>query len=352
MSLSRRAIVIGTGALAAGMPNLAAAQLKPTSTAAAGSATAATGRAEFSLKYANNLPASHPLNVRAREMAAAIRTESKGRVELQIFPNNELGNDTEMLRKLKAGEIDFFTLSGLILSTTVPAAAITGLGFAFPNYDAVWSAVDGELGTYIRSQIVKHDLVVMEKVWDNGFRQITSSSKAITSSDDLRGMKIRVPMSPMWTSMFKALEASPTGINFGEVYPALQSKSVEGQENPLAVIDAAKLYEVQKFCSLTYHMWDGFWFLGNKKSWERLPEDLRGIVSKRANVAATVQRTDVAILNAVLQKDLAAKGMVFNKPSPDTFRNSMRKSGFYAEWKEKFGPEAWSKLERYTGKLL
>jgi TRAP-type transport system periplasmic protein len=118
MSLNRRAIFIGTGALAAGLPNLAAAQRRPASVAAAAAPAGATGKAEFSLKYANNLPASHPLNVRAREMAAAIRTESKGRVEVQVFPNNELGNDTEMLRKLKAGEIDFFTSSSDLMCTT------------------------------------------------------------------------------------------------------------------------------------------------------------------------------------------------------------------------------------------
>jgi TRAP-type C4-dicarboxylate transport system substrate-binding protein len=165
-------------------------------------------------------------------MAAVIKAESKGRVELQIFPNNELGNDTEMLRKLKEGKIDYFILSGLILSSSVPAAAISGLGFAFPNYDAVWSALDGDLGAHIRSHIVKHDLIVMDKVWDNGFRQITSFARAINGAEDLSGMKIRVPMSPMWTSMFKSLEASPVGINFGEVYPALQNKTVESQETP------------------------------------------------------------------------------------------------------------------------
>jgi TRAP-type C4-dicarboxylate transport system substrate-binding protein len=151
--------------------------------------------------------------------------------------------------------------------------------------------------------------------------------------------------------MFKALEASPASINFNEVYSALQSKVVDGQENPLAIISTAKLYEVQKYCSLTNHMWDGFWFLANGKAWERLPEDLRTIVARHVNAAGLKERVDVAALNATLQKDLAANGLVFNQPKSDTFRDRMRKAGFYAEWKGKFGDEAWAILERSTGKL-
>lgn len=308
-------------------------------------------KAEFSYKYANSLPVTHPLNVRAKEMADAIRKDTQGRVNIDIFPSNQLGSDSDMLSQVRSGAVDFFTQSGLILSTLAPAAPITGIGFAFPNYQAVWSALDGDLGAHVRAQIAKADLVVMDKIWDNGFRQITSSSHPITSADELKGMKIRVPTSPLWLSMFKALDANPTSMNLSEVYAALQTKTVEGQENSLAVIDTAKLYEVQRYCSLTYHMWDGFWFLANRKSWERLPEDLRGVVSKRINAAAIMERTDVAILNAILQRNLEAKGLIFNKPKSDSFRSLMRRAGFYAEWKTKFGNEAWTILERYTGKL-
>jgi tripartite ATP-independent transporter DctP family solute receptor len=308
-------------------------------------------KAEFSYKYANNLPVMHPMNIRAKEMADAIRAETKGRVDIQIFPNNQLGSDTDMLSQVRSGGVEFFTLSGLILSTLVPASSISGIGFAFPDYDTVWKALDGDLGAYVRSQIAKSGLVAMDKIWDNGFRQITSSTKPIVTADDLKGMKIRVPPSPLWTSMFKAFDAAPTSINFSEVYSALQTKVVEGQENPLAIISTAKLYEVQKYCSLTNHMWDGFWFLANKKAWERLPEDLRVTVAKHINAAGLKERADVAALNATVQKELTEKGMIFNQPKTDSFRERMRKAGFYAEWKAKFGDEAWALLERSTGKL-
>jgi tripartite ATP-independent transporter DctP family solute receptor len=336
MSLSRRHLLAGAAALggAVGAPFVARAQT-----------------AEFTYKYANNLPAAHPMNMRAREMAEAIKKDTNGRLDLQIFPSSQLGSDTDTLSQLRSGGVEFFTLSGLILSTLVPAASINGMGFAFPDYATVWKAMDGELGAYVRGQIAKANLVAMDKIWDNGFRQTTASTKPIGTPDDFRGMKIRVPPSPLWTSMFKAFDSAPTSINFNETYTALQTRVVDGQENPLAIIATAKLNEVQKYCSLTNHMWDGFWFLANRRAWERLPEDVRAVFTRHVNAAGEKEREDVAKLNATLQEELTAKGMVFNKPDPIPFRDKLRSAGFYAEWKGKYGDEAWAILEKFTGKL-
>lgn len=306
---------------------------------------------EFTYKYANNLPDGHPMNARAKEMAAAIKAETNGRFDLQIFPNNQLGSDTDMLSQIRSGGVEFFTLSGLILATLVPAASISGIGFAFPDYDTVWKAMDGGLGAHIRAEITKANLVVMDKIWDNGFRQTTTSTKPINGPEDLRGLKIRVPVSPMWTSMFKAFDAAPTSINASEMYTALQTKVVDAQENPVSVISLFKLNEVQKYCSLTNHMWDGFWFLANRRAWERLPAPIRDIAAKHLNAAAIAQRADMAGLNVSLQQEIAAKGMVFNTPRTDPFREKLRSAGYYSEWKNKFGAEAWAVLERSTGKL-
>jgi TRAP-type transport system periplasmic protein len=307
--------------------------------------------AQFTYKYANNLPETHPMNVRAREMAAAIKQETGGAFDLQIFPSSQLGSDTDALSQIRSGGVEFFTLSGLILATLVPAASINGMGFAFPDYGTVWKAMDGDLGAYIRGEIGKTNLLAMEKIWDNGFRQTTTSTKPIQTPDDFRGMKLRVPPSPLWTSMFKAFDAAPASINFNEVYSALQTKIVDGQENPLAIISTAKLYEVQKYCSLTNHMWDGFWFLANRAAWERLPQDMRAIVAKNINAAGVKERDDVAKLNANLQQDLAGKGLAFNQPSAAPFRDKLRAAGFYTEWKGKYGDEAWALLEKSVGKL-
>jgi TRAP-type transport system periplasmic protein len=308
--------------------------------------------AEFSYKVGTDLPASHPLNVRIQEASNAILKETDGRMEIRVFPNNQLGGDPDMFAQLRAGALEFFTLSGAnALSSLVPKAAISGVGFAFRNYDQVFGALDGELGAHLRGLITKGGLVVQDKVWDNGFRQITSSGKPIRSPADLQGMKIRVPPGRLWISLFRALSAAPTSISFNEVYSALQTRVVEGQENALAVVDTAKLYEVQKYCSMTSHMWDGFWFLGNRAAWEKLPASVRDVVSKNLNASALQQRKDVAQLNSSLQQALEGKGLAFNQPDMDLFRDMLRKSGFYAEQKQFFGEDEWGLLEKVTGKL-
>ena len=307
--------------------------------------------AEFSYKYGNNLPLSHPLNVRSQEAADRIAKETNGRVEIKIFPNNQLGGDTDMLAQVRSGGIEFFTPSALVIATLVPVAAINAVGFAFSDYSQVWGAMDGKLGAHVRDAISKSRLYAFEKMWDNGFRQTTSSKAPIATAKDMDGLKIRVPVSPLSISMFKGLGASPASLQFSEVYSALQTKIVDAQENPLPIIQVAKLYEVQKFCSLTNHIWDGYWFIANGRAWEALPADLKTIVARAINEAGLKQRDDIKKLNESVVGDLEAKGLTINRPTAETFRAKLRESGFYGEWKGRFGPEAWALLEGTVGKL-
>ena len=307
--------------------------------------------AEYTLKWANNIPATHPSTIRIREAAEAIKKETNGKVDIQIFPNNQLGGDTDMLSQVRTGAIDIFPLSGLILQTLVPVAGINGLAFAFKDYPTVWAAMDGDLGAYVRGAIAKVNLHTFDKCLDNGYRNITTSTKPINTAADLKGFKIRVPVSPLWTSMFKAFGAAPTAVNFSEVYSALQTKVVEGQENPLAIIEIAKLYEVQKYCSMTRHMWDGQWILANGKRWDSLPKDIQAVINKNVAMAVEKQRDDIRRLDNSVEGQLKAKGMIFNDPDPKSFRETLSKAGFYQDWSKKFGAEAMSKLEKYSGKL-
>jgi len=307
--------------------------------------------APITLKWANNIPATHPSTVRIKEAAEAIKKDTNGKVDIQIFPNNQLGGDTDMLSQVRSGAIDIFPLSGLILQTLVPLAGINGLAFAFKDYPTVWAAMDGDLGAFVRAAINKVNLHVFDRCLDNGYRNITSSTKPINTAADLKGFKIRVPVSPLWTSMFKALEASPASINFSEVYSALQTKVVEGQENPLAIIEIAKLYEVQKYCSMTGHMWDGQWILANGKRWASLPADVQAVITKHVTDAVMKQRDDIRRLTNVVEAQLKGKGMIFNYPDNKSFRDALSKAGFYKEWRGKFGDEAMAKLENYSGKL-
>ncbi|KAA5614427.1 TRAP transporter substrate-binding protein [Rhodovastum atsumiense] len=307
--------------------------------------------AEFTYKFATGQDPTHPCNIRAAEALDRIREASSGRLDIKLFPANQLGSDTDLLSQVRSGGVEFFNLATSILATLVPVSGIVNTGFAFHDYDTVWRAMDGALGQHIRAQINKVGLVSVCKITDNGFRQITTSTGPINTPADLAGFKLRVPPAPMLTSLFKALGAGPAPINFNEVYSSLQTKVVSGQENPLAIIATTRLYEVQKYCSLTGHVWDGYCILGNRRAWQRLPEDLRALVTRELDRSVMDQRADIARLSVSLRQDLATKGLVFNEVNQAPFRAALAGTSFYADWKAKYGPEAWELLEQATGKL-
>jgi tripartite ATP-independent transporter DctP family solute receptor len=306
---------------------------------------------DFRFKLGNDLPVTHSVNVRLKEAIDAISKETNGRVTIQLFPNNQLGSDTDMMSQVRSGALELATFPGTVLSTLIPVTAITGAGFIFSGYDKVWPAMDGAVGDHVRAAIAKTSIVPFTTVWDNGFRQITTSSKAIRTPDDLKNFKLRVPVVPLWVSMFKALGAAPVSLPLAEAYQALQTKVADGQENPLALIESAKFYEVQKFCSLTNHAWDGFWAVASGKIWKGVPPDVQAVVMKHIDAAGLKQRDDIAKADKDLRKVLESKGMTFNTVDNAPFRNALKTAGFYTEAKNKFGAEAWGKLQAFAPDL-
>jgi tripartite ATP-independent transporter DctP family solute receptor len=326
-------------------------------TASAAALTAILGKpaqaaAEFDFKLGVNTPETHPLSIRLTEAAKEIGARSSGRLNITVFPNSQLGGDPEMLSQLRAGGIELLAAPSMTLSTLVPLSGLPSVGFAFQSYDQVWAAMDGAVGDVVRDAITKTGIVAIKKKWDNGFRQITSSSsRQLNSVDDLRGFKIRVPVTALLTSLFSGLGALPSSISYSELYSALQTHIVEGQENPLAQVSTGKLYEVQKYCALSNHCWSGYWVVGNRKALSSLPPDLLAIVNESFDAAALKERADLLEMDRSLQAELTGKGMVFNKPDPVQFRAALVKAGFYGQWQKIYGAEAWSALEKYTGPL-
>ena len=320
-------------------------------TSMVGLVSKAAAQAPIKLKLGNDLPATHSVNVRLREAIDAIAAETSGRVAISLFPNNQLGSDTDMVSQVRSGAIEMATMPGTVLSTLIPTSALTGVGFAFTSYDKVWAAMDGDVGNFIRRSIEKVGLAPFDAVWDNGFRQITSSTRPIKTPEDLTNFKIRVPVVPLWVSMFSAFGAAPISIPLNEAYSALQTKIADGEENPLALIESAKFYEVQKYCSLTNHAWDGFWLLASGRIWRSVPQDTQQIIQKHFNAAAHKQRDDIVKANADLQKALEGKGLIFNATDASVFQQALVKTAFYKNAKAKFGDEGWSLLQKYAGNI-
>jgi len=305
--------------------------------------------AQFQYKMAHNLPVSHPLHVRNVQCWNAVKRESGGRLEVQVFPNNILGGDTQVLSQLRLGGVHFFTLSGGILTSLVPVAAIQGVGFAFKDSKTTFAAMDGDVGKLVQKETATKGLIAFDRIWENGFRQITSSTHPITKVEDLENFKIRTPPGRLWIDLFKTLGASPTPINLAEAYTALQTKVVDGQENPYAVIETTKFFEVQKYLSVTNHMWDGYWLLGNADAFNALPPDVQAIVRRNTTKYALQEREDVALLNGSLADKLARRGMKVNRADTSGFHSRLQP--FYTKWKGEFGNDAWASLEKYSGKL-
>src|SRR5277367_6066215 len=281
----------------------------------------ASAAAEFDLKLGVNTPDTHPLTLRLIEAAREIGKQTSGRVNGTVFPNGQLGGDPEMLSQVRAGGIELFAAPSLTLSILVPLSGLPSIGFAFQSYDQVWAAMDGGVGDVVRDAIGKAAIVPMKKMWDNGFRQITSSSsRQLNSVDDLKGFKIRVPVTALLTSLFSGLGALPSSISYSELYSALQTHIVEGQENPLAQVSTGKLYEVQKYCALSNHCWSGYWIVANRRALSGLPADLLETVNRSFDAFAIEERADLQELDRTLQADLTAKGMIFNKPNAVQFR--------------------------------
>jgi len=308
--------------------------------------------APIQLKLANDLPFSHPNTVRTQEAIERIHKESDRRLHIELFPNNQMGGDSDMLSQLRSGALELFLCTGQLLSTLVPSVSVYGVSYAFTDYDTVWKAMDGELGAMVRGLAEKAGLHVFDKMWDAGFRHIASIPHPIKTPADLKGFKIRVPISPLWTSTFTALGAAPTSIPFAQVYSAMQTRLVDGQDVSLAGLESAKFYEVAKYASLTRHMWEGFLLLANRRSWQALPANLQEIVSRNLNAAALAARDDIMKQEETLQVTLTQHGMEFNAPPAQPFRETLRQAGYYATWKAKYGNQAWAMLEKFSGPLV
>ena len=305
-----------------------------------GAAVAATGvaapailhwpanAAEFTYKCGTALPDGHPMCIRGREAMKAIKERSNGRLDITLYTNSVLGQDTAMLSQTIAGALEMYFLPIDLLAPRNPACGIFGVGYAFLGYANIWEAMDGDLGNYLRDLSGQIGFRVVHNCYDHGFRQITTRTKPIQTPADLKGFKIRLPVAPYLISLFQHLGASPTPINFSEVYSALQTGVVDGQENPLVLIDTAKLYEVQKYCSMTNHVWAGFHVSFSKAAWKRLPPDLQQLADKEFNAEALLERADWQVMTKNEHQNLRAREWCSTAPTPSPFARCCAKPAF------------------------
>ena len=310
-------------------------------------------RARWQAKQFHNQPAQSHQHQFLADMWAQVERETDGRLEVAVYAqnNNIPGSDPAALEMLQNGDLEFFTLMGGILGRAVPVAEIQGLPFAFTSHDQVHRVNDGALGKYIGRECAAKGIYRFQYgLLENGFRHISMVDRPVRTAEDLRGVKMRVPDGQMFRDLFSSLEAQPVTVNIRDLYEALKTRRVDGQENPLVITEVNKLYEVTRYVSITNHMWSGFNLFANLKFWNALPPDVQEAVLRNVKKQVAMQRAYTDKLNRELETSLAGRGMVFNTADVATFRRKLG-DGFYQRWKAQLGTTAWSLLEGEVGRL-
>ena len=308
--------------------------------------------ADIVWRIGHSAPVEFALHVRLLEAAATVAAKSEGKMAIEVHPNSELGSPVGLIAQARAGTIDAVPLSNQLLSANLAIAVLPMMGFAFAGYNQVWPAMDGDIGKFLRTQIQQRlGLVTMERIWDFGFRQITTAAKPVNTASDMEGLRIRTPPEADFIGLFQALKALPLAMPLSALDQALSSHSIDGQESVLPLVKAAGLQNTQSRCALTNHVWDGQWICVSAASWQRLPAKLKEVVTAAFDESGLNHRKDTIASEGTVRTELEGAGMKFNVADPKTFRDVLRKAGYYAAWKAKLGDEAWAVLEKYTGRL-
>ena len=297
--------------------------MKLSSLLAAAALVLATGTvgAQTKLTLGHGAAPGNPRHEAAVVCANAVKQKSGGKIEVQVAPSAQLGDDAAMLTALRSGTLDMSANSQGAASTIVPEYAAFGMPFLVSDPAAAFRLLDGPLGKELAEKSAQKNLVVLG-YWDNGIRHVSNSKRPILTPADMKGLKIRVPPDAVTIDIMTALGAETQQIKFAELYVALQQGVVDGQENPLANIDASKLYEVQKYISLTGHKFEMTPLLMSKRTWDRLSEAERKIIMEAAGEATIVQRKLSKEADERLVAELQKKGVRIDKVDQSQFQKA------------------------------
>ena len=281
------------------------------------------------LTLGHGAAAGNPRHEAAVKFAEVAKAKSGGRIEVQVAPAAQLGDDAAMVTALRTGALDLSANSQGAVSNAVPEYAAFGMPFLFSSPAAAFKLLDGPLGKELAEKSADKGLVLLG-TWDNGIRQMTNSKHPINKVEDLKGLKMRVPPDATLVDIMKSLGAESQQVKFAELYVALQQGVVDGQENPLVNIHASKLYEVQKHLALTNHQFQMTPFLMSKRSWDRLSDADKRVVQEAAAEATALQRRLSQEADDKLLSELKAKGVQVTTPDKAAF--SKATADVVAKW--------------------
>ena len=305
---------------------------------------AGTSFAATTIKIGHVLNAEHSWNTNLVGFADEVKKETSGRVNIQIYPSGQLGNEKDVIEGLILQTIDGGLIGGGSFQSIDPKFGIEALPYAWPTHEAAYKAYDGKIGNSLLAILAKKGIVGLSW-WENGFRHITNNKKPIVKPSDLEGIKLRVTPDKMRLDTFKLLGAAPMAINFGELYSSLQQGVVDGQENPYAIIYSSAFYEVQKYLSKSSHIWGSALLCVNDSVWKKLSDKDQATVKKLAAKWCTIQRKQTIAQEDDFLNKLKAKGMKVNEIDKAAFQKAVQP--IWKEYESVFGKDLIDLVREY-----
>lgn len=271
--------------------------------------------ADRTIRLGHQAQTEAPISKAARKFAELVAEKSGGRLKIKEFPASQLGNEAQQLSALRGGTQELFVPTTTSLATVVKEFGLLDFPFLVSNTAEAEALLDGPAGTALLDKLPEKGLIGLG-YWENGFRNVTNSARPILKLEDFAGLKLRVIPNPVFIDAFKALQSNPTPLAFGELYGALESRAVDGQENPYVLISTSKFYEVQKYASNTNHVYSPLIVLAGKAFWDKLSENERQIIQTAFREARAYQRDLSRKTTTAAIADVTAKGMKINDISP------------------------------------
>ena len=280
-----------------------------TSVALAGTAHAAEH--DLKLAWLTADSPSDPYAITAHAFKTAIEAATDGRVEVQLFPNRQLGDDKEILEGLQFGTIDLGIITNAVVANLEPTYQLVDLPFLFGSAEQAHAVLDGPVGQQLAANL-RDDGVLSLGAAEGGFRNMINNTRPVRSPQDVEGVKYRTMQNPVFIEMFSSLGGSPVPMAWGEVFTAMQQGTVDGLEIPTSVVNSNNYADVTKYLSFTRHTYSAIHLLMSERSFDRLPEDLQQAILDAGRTAIAEQRRAVAAAEADVVAALEAKGMQIN----------------------------------------
>jgi TRAP-type transport system periplasmic protein len=279
---------------------------------------------ERNIKLSNGVAESHPVGAGVKKMQEVLAAKSGGKLKVTAFWSGSAGGDLQATQALRAGTQEMVVTSSSPLVGIVKELGVFDLPFLFGNEKEVDAVLDGTAGQFFNKKLEEAGLVNLA-YWENGFRNLTNSKKPVTKFEDFDGIKVRVMQNNIFLDTFKTLGTNAVPMAFGEVFTALETKTIDGQENPFVTIDTSKFYEVQKFLSVTRHAYTPFLVLYSKPMWDKLSPQEQAVLREAAIEGQKVQRAAIRDLDGKSLAALKARGMQVNEISPAEQRRMFEK---------------------------